>query len=68
MPANRRQFLAGLGAVAAAPVLLAVTATSADASAAPGNAATPGKAAPKAECMADLIESGAVTRADLMAR
>ncbi len=57
---SRRRLLAGLGAVAVAPVLLAVP----DAAAAPE--APPVAAEP--ECLADLIASGEVTRADLVAR
>jgi hypothetical protein len=60
---GRRRVLAGLGALAAAPAVLTVT-----------GALPSGAAAAAAdddfdyECMADLVETGEVTRADLVAR
>ncbi|WP_137292054.1 hypothetical protein [Nocardioides dongxiaopingii] len=53
---HRRHVLLGLGAVGAAPLLLAR----------PSAAGADG--GELAECLADLIESGAVTRGDLVAR
>jgi len=57
---DRRGLLRGLGLLAAAPTILAA-APSAPAAAAAAVVAGP-------ECLADLIESGAVDRADLVAR
>ncbi|WP_345459235.1 hypothetical protein [Nocardioides marinquilinus] len=60
---GRRRVLAGLGALAAAPAVLTVAGT-ATGTAAPAAAADDFDY----ECMADLVETGEVTRADLVAR
>jgi hypothetical protein len=62
---GRRRVLAGLGALAAAPAVLTVTgALPSGAAAAAADAADDFDY----ECMADLVETGEVTRADLVAR
>lgn len=53
--ASRRRVLLGLGATAFVPAAVAALPAHADA------------AEPEPECLADLIESGEVTRADLLA-
>lgn len=56
--ASRRRVLLGLGATALVPAAAAALPT-------PAGAAEPEPSEP--ECLADLIESGVVTRADLVA-
>ena len=61
--ATRRQVLTAAGALAALPVATASRAQAAT----PTPVATKGTAG-EAECLADLVRTGAVTRADFMAR
>ncbi|WP_134766220.1 hypothetical protein [Nocardioides sp. 1609] len=58
---SRRHVLLGLGAAGAAPLLLTLPPAAGAAQAAPAGTEL-------AECLADLVESGAVTRGDLVAR
>lgn len=59
--ASRRSVLAGLGAVAAAPLTLIGASPAAQAT------ATAPEPASKPECLADLVAMGVVTRGDFMA-
>lgn len=64
-PLSRRALLRRTGVIAAAPVVVTATGGVLAGSVSPAAAAT--ATASGTECLADLIEQGAVSRADLLA-
>ncbi|WP_157571612.1 hypothetical protein [Nocardioides alkalitolerans] len=66
-PLSRRALLRRTGVIAAAPVVVTATGGVLAGSVSPAAAATAAATASGTECLADLIEQGAVSRADLLA-